>query len=93
MLSNKAIMKALKCCSKYMDAGLCEECPLFGDEDCGEKVLLDAAGAIEKLEQQLEELEQQLNYGKEAMDVLVKENLTMEKKLIELRKGRAPCAG
>lgn len=40
-----------------------------------------------------EELEQQLNYGKEAMDVLVKDNLVMEKKLAELRKGRAPCAG
>lgn len=93
MMSNKDIMKALKCCSKYMDAGLCEECPLFGDENCGEKVLLDAAGAIEKLERQIEELEQQLNYGKEAMDVLVKENLTMEKKLTELGKGRAPCAG
>jgi len=93
MMGNKDIMKALKCCSKYMDAGLCEECPLFGDENCGEKVLLDAAGAIEKLEQQLEELEQQLNYGKEAMNVLVKENLTMEKKLAELGKGRAPCAG
>lgn len=93
MISNKDIVKALKCCSKYMDAGLCEECPLFGDENCGEKVLLDAAGAIEKLAQQLEELEQQLNYGKEAMNVLVKENLTMEKKLAELGKGRAPCAG
>lgn len=93
MMSNKDIMKALKCCSKYMDAGLCEECPLFGDEDCGEKVLLDAAGAIETLERQIEELEQQLTYGKEAMDVLVKENLTMEKKLAELGKGRAPCAG
>lgn len=93
MMSNKDIMKALKCCSKYMDAGLCEECPLFGDEDCGEKVLLDAAGAIETLERQIEELEQQLTYGKEAIDVLVKENLTMEKKLAELGKGRAPCAG
>lgn len=93
MMSNKDIMKALKCCSKYMDAGLCEECPLFGDENCGEKVLLDAAGAIEALEQQIEELEQQLKYGKEAMDVLVKENLTMEKKLAELGKGQAPCAG
>lgn len=93
MMSNKDIMKALKCCCKYMDAGLCEECPLFGDEDCGEKVLLDAAGAIETLERQIEELEQQLTYGKEAMDVLVKENLTMEKKLAELGKGRAPCAG
>ena len=86
-------MKALKCCSKYMDAGLCEECPLFGDEDCGEKVLLDAARAIEKLERQLVELEQQLNYEKEAKDVLVQENLTMEKKLAELGKGRAPCVG
>ena len=93
MMSNKDIMKALQCCSKYMGAGLCEECPLFGDEDCGEKVLLDAAGAIENLERQLEELEQQLKYGKEAMDVLVKENLTMETKLAELGKGRAPCAG
>lgn len=93
MQSNEKIIKALRCCAKYMDEGLCEECPLFGDENCGEKVLLDAAGAIEELERQLEELEQQLNYGKEAMDVLVKENLTMEKKLIELRKGRASCAG
>lgn len=93
MMSNKDVMKALRCCSKYMDARLCEECPLFGDEDCGEKILLDAARAIEKLEQQLEELEQQLDYGKEAMGVLVKENLTMEKKLAELGKGRAPCAG
>lgn len=93
MVGDKDIVKALKCCSKYMDVGLCEECPLFGDENCGEKVLLDAAGAIEELERQLEALEQQLNYGKEAMDVLIKENLTMEKKLIELRKGRAPCAG
>ena len=54
MMGNKDIMKALKCCSKYMDAGLCEECPLFGDENCGEKVLLNAAGAIEELERQLE---------------------------------------
>ena len=93
MMNSKDVVKALKCCSKYMDAGLCEECPLFGDENCGEKVLLDAAGAIEGLERQLEELEQQLNYGKEAMDVLVKDNLVMEKKLAELGKGRAPCAG
>ena len=93
MMSNKDVMQALKCCSKYMDAGLCEECPLFGDEDCGEKVLLDAAGVIETLKRQIEELEQQLTYGKEAMDVLVKENRTMEKKLAELGRGRAPCAG
>ena len=93
MMNSKDVVKALQCCSKYLDEGLCEECPLFGDEDCGKKVLLDAAGAIEKLEQQLEELKQQLNYGKEAMDVLVKENLTMEKKLAELGRGRAPCAG
>ena len=93
MMDSKDVVKALKCCSRYLDEGLCEECPLFGDEDCGKKVLLDAAGAIEKLEQQLEELKQQLNYGKEAMDVLVQENLTMEKKLTELGKGRAPCAG
>ena len=93
MIDSKDVVKALKCCSRYLDEGLCEECPLFGDEDCGKKVLLDAAGAIEKLEQQLEELKQQLNYGKEAMDVLVQESLTMEKKLTELGKGRAPCAG
>lgn len=92
-MNSKDVVKALKCCSEYMDSGLCEECPLFGDENCGEKVLLDAAGAIEALEQQIEALEQQLNYGKEAMDVLVKENLVMEKKLAELGKGQAPCAG
>lgn len=88
MMNSKDVVKALKCCSKYLDTGLCEECPLFGCEDCGEKVLLDAAGSIENLERQLEELEQQLKYGKEAMDVLVKENLTMEKKLAELGKGK-----
>lgn len=93
MRSSEEIIKALRCCAKYMDEGLCEECPLSGQDDCGERVLLDAAGAIENLERQLEELEQQLDYGKEAMDVLVKENLTMEKKLTELRKGRAPCVG
>ena len=86
MQSNEKIIKALRCCAKYMDEGLCEECPLFGDENCGERVLLEAANALELAERQLD-------YGKEAMDVLVKENLTMEKKLIELRKGRAPCAG
>lgn len=93
MMSNKDVVKALKCCSEYLDSGLCEECPLFGREDCGKKVLLDAAKTIEELERQLEELKQQLNYGKEAMDVLVKENLIMEEKLAELGKGRAPCAG
>lgn len=90
-MNSKDVVKALKCCSE--DTGLCEECPLFGDEDCGKKVLLDAAKTIEELERQLEELKQQLNYGKEAMDVLVQENLTMEKKLAELGRGRAPCAG
>ena len=93
MMNSKDVVKALQCCSKYLDTGLCEECPLFGCEDCGKKVLLDAAKTIEELERQIEELEQQLNYGKEATDVLVKENLTMEKKLAELGKGRAPCAG
>ena len=93
MMSNKDVVKALKCCSEYLDSGLCEECPLFGREDCGKKVLLDAAKTIEALEQQIEALEQQLNYGKEARDVLVQENLTMEKKLAELGRGRAPCAG
>ena len=93
MMNSKDVVKALKCCSEYLDSGLCEECPLVGREDCGKKVLLDAAKTIEELERQLEELKQQLNYGKEAMDVLVKENLTMEKKLAELGKGRAPCAG
>ena len=93
MMNSKDVVKALQCCSKYLDEGLCEECPLLGDEDCGKKVLLDAAKTIEELERQLEELKQQLNYGKEAMDVLVKENLTMEKKLAELGRGRAPCAG
>ena len=100
-MNSKDVVKALKCCSEYLDTGLCEECPLFGDEDCGKfgdedcgkKVLLDAAKTIEELERQLEELKQQLNYGKEAMDVLVQENLTMEKKLAELGRGRAPCAG
>ena len=100
-MNSKDVVKALQCCSKYLDEGLCEECPLlgredcgkFGDEDCGKKVLLDAAKTIEELERQLEELKQQLNYGKEAMDVLVQENLTMEKKLAELGRGRAPCAG
>ena len=93
MMNSKDVVKALQCCSKYLDEGLCEECPLLGREDCGKKVLLDAAKTIEELERQLEELKQQLNYGKEAMDVLVQENLTMEKKLTELGKGRAPCAG
>lgn len=37
MMHSKDVVKALKCCSKYMDSGLCEECPLFGREDCGEK--------------------------------------------------------
>ena len=73
MLSSKEIIKALRCCAKYMDVELCEECPLSGQDDCGERVLLD--------------------YGKEAMDVLVKESLVMEKELAELRKGRASCAG
>ena len=92
-MNSKDVVKALKCCSECLDTGVCEECPLFGDEDCGKKVLLDAAKTIEELERQLEELKQQLTYGKEAMDVLVQENLTMEKKLAELGRGRAPCAG
>lgn len=86
MLSSKEIIKALRCCAKYMDVELCEECPLFGQDDCGERVLLEAADALELAEQQLD-------YGKEAMDVLVKESLVMEKELSELRKGRASCAG
>lgn len=53
MMNSKDVVKALKCCSGYMESGLCEECPLFGREDCGEKVLLDAAKTIEELEQQL----------------------------------------
>lgn len=86
MRSNEKIIKALRCCAKYMDEGLCEECPLFGQDDCGERVLLEAANALELAEQQLD-------YGKEAMDVLVKESLVMEQELAELRKGRASCAG
>lgn len=86
MRSNEEIIKALRCCAKYMDEGLCDECPLSGQDECGERVLLEAADALELAAQQLD-------YGKEAMEVLVKESLVMEKELAELRKGRASCAG
>lgn len=72
MMNSKDVVKALKCCSKYMDAGLCEECPLFGREDCGEKVLLDAAKTIE-------ELEQQLAWERELMMELLKDNVALGK--------------
>lgn len=70
MMNSKDVVKALKCCSEYMDSGLCEECPLFGRENCGEKVLLDAAKTIE-------ELEQQLAWERELMMELLKDSVAL----------------
>lgn len=72
MMDSKDVVKALKYCAGYMDTRLCEECPLFGREDCGEKVLLDAAKTIE-------ELEQQLAWEQKLMMELLKDNVALGK--------------
>ena len=55
---NAELIKALRYCGNFEDREGCdEECPYFNDKDCPQRIMLDAAAALEATEKRIAELE------------------------------------